>query len=148
MRIDNNVGCGIPSCPVDLGPDCMSTQHVDVVHGLTGYTGPAPLKGPYDSSGFPVGCKSACYANLDGDQGMLFPLCTGAAQRLMSLHSQLAQLLLGRAPHGGTRLLPVSRRLSTHASRVLHNDTHSARADATCGSSSVECLYRTRGSLC
>jgi hypothetical protein len=22
MRIDNNVGCGIPSCPVDLGPNC------------------------------------------------------------------------------------------------------------------------------
>lgn len=24
MRIDNNVGCGIPSCPVDLGPNCKS----------------------------------------------------------------------------------------------------------------------------
>ena len=22
VRIDNNVGCGIPSCPVDLGPNC------------------------------------------------------------------------------------------------------------------------------
>ncbi|KAJ7846186.1 thaumatin [Mycena leptocephala] len=43
MRIDNNVGCGIPSCPVDLGPNC-----------------PALLKGPFDSTGFPVGCKSAC----------------------------------------------------------------------------------------
>ncbi|KAJ7846051.1 thaumatin-like protein [Mycena olivaceomarginata] len=32
MRVDNNVGCGIPSCP----------------------------KGPFDSTGFPVGCKSAC----------------------------------------------------------------------------------------
>ncbi|KAF8639201.1 hypothetical protein AX17_001687, partial [Amanita inopinata Kibby_2008] len=50
MRIDNTVGCGIPSCPVDLGPNC-----------------PSPLKGPFDSSGFPVGCKSACYANLDGN---------------------------------------------------------------------------------
>lgn len=29
--------------------------------------GPAPLQGPYDSSGFPVGCKSACEANIDGD---------------------------------------------------------------------------------
>jgi hypothetical protein len=35
-------------------------------HGLIG---PAPLKGPYDSSGFPVGCKSSCLANLDGNQG-------------------------------------------------------------------------------
>ncbi|KAJ7114533.1 thaumatin-like protein [Mycena crocata] len=43
MRIDNNVGCPIPSCPVDLGPNC-----------------PADQKGPFDASGFPVGCKSAC----------------------------------------------------------------------------------------
>jgi hypothetical protein len=31
------------------------------------FLGPAALKGPFDSSGFPVGCKSACQANLDGD---------------------------------------------------------------------------------
>ncbi|EPT01966.1 hypothetical protein FOMPIDRAFT_1023010 [Fomitopsis schrenkii] len=60
MRIDNNVGCGIPSCPVDLGPNC-----------------PAALKGPYDSSGFPVGCKSACYANLDGNQANSPNCCSG-----------------------------------------------------------------------
>ena len=24
------------------------------------FIGPAALKGPYDSTGFPVGCKSAC----------------------------------------------------------------------------------------
>lgn len=29
--------------------------------------GPAPLQGPDDSTGFPVGCKSACEANLDGN---------------------------------------------------------------------------------
>ena len=34
---------------------------------LTIDTGPAALIGPYDSSGFPVGCKSACEADLDGD---------------------------------------------------------------------------------
>ncbi|KAF7368326.1 Thaumatin-like protein [Mycena venus] len=43
MRIDNDVDCGIPSCPVDLGPNCPDEQ-----------------KGPFDTSGFPVGCKSAC----------------------------------------------------------------------------------------
>ncbi|KZT19042.1 thaumatin-like protein [Neolentinus lepideus HHB14362 ss-1] len=59
-RIDNNVGCGIPSCPVDLGPNC-----------------PSPLKGPFDSSGFPVGCKSACDANLDGNQSNSPNCCTG-----------------------------------------------------------------------
>ncbi|GJJ13035.1 hypothetical protein Clacol_007284 [Clathrus columnatus] len=50
LRIDNNVGCPVADCPVDLGPNC-----------------PAPLKGPFDSTGFPVGCRSACQANLDGD---------------------------------------------------------------------------------
>lgn len=29
--------------------------------------GPGPLQGPYDSTGFPVGCKSACEANIDGN---------------------------------------------------------------------------------
>lgn len=40
--------CSVASCAVDLGPAC-----------------PAPLVGPLDSTGFPVGCKSACEANLD-----------------------------------------------------------------------------------
>lgn len=43
VRINNDKGCRVADCPVDLGPNC-----------------PAALKGPYDSSGFPVGCKSAC----------------------------------------------------------------------------------------
>ncbi|KAJ7662146.1 thaumatin-like protein, partial [Mycena polygramma] len=47
MRIDNNVGCAIPSCPVDLGPNC-----------------PALLIGPFDSTGFPVGCNSACLVDV------------------------------------------------------------------------------------
>ncbi|EKM51955.1 uncharacterized protein PHACADRAFT_212566 [Phanerochaete carnosa HHB-10118-sp] len=60
MRIDNDQGCGIASCPVDLGPNC-----------------PAALKGPYDSTGFPVGCKSACEANLDGDPANSPNCCSG-----------------------------------------------------------------------
>ncbi|KAG9040744.1 hypothetical protein FS837_000236 [Tulasnella sp. UAMH 9824] len=43
MRITNTGGCHVADCPVDLGPDC-----------------PANLKGPFDSTGFPVGCKSDC----------------------------------------------------------------------------------------
>ncbi|KAL1716423.1 thaumatin [Schizophyllum commune] len=43
MRIDNSGGCGVPDCPVDLGPNC-----------------PDNLKGPFNADGFPVGCKSAC----------------------------------------------------------------------------------------
>ncbi|KAF8178150.1 thaumatin [Mycena galopus ATCC 62051] len=61
MRIDNNVGCGIPSCPVDLGPDC-----------------PALLIGPFDSTGFPVGCKSACLVDaLNGNAANSPNCCSG-----------------------------------------------------------------------
>ncbi|KAJ8522081.1 hypothetical protein ONZ45_g1266 [Pleurotus djamor] len=52
-RIDNNKGCPVADCPVDLGPNC-----------------PSALKGPFDNVGFPVGCKSACVANLDGNPGV------------------------------------------------------------------------------
>jgi len=61
VRIDNNVGCGVASCPVDLGPDC-----------------PAPLIGPFDSTGFPVGCKSACDANLSGNPSDSPNCCSGS----------------------------------------------------------------------
>ena len=40
--------CSVASCPADLNPQC-----------------PAQLIGPLDSTGAPVGCKSACLANLD-----------------------------------------------------------------------------------
>ncbi|KAJ7777984.1 thaumatin-like protein [Mycena maculata] len=61
MEITNNVGCGVPSCPVDLGPDC-----------------PALLIGPFDSTGFPVGCKSACLVDaLNGDAGNSPNCCSG-----------------------------------------------------------------------
>ncbi|KAI0318326.1 thaumatin-like protein [Amylostereum chailletii] len=60
MRITTNVNCPTPACPVDLGPNC-----------------PAPLKGPFDSTGFPVGCKSACVANLDGNQANSPNCCSG-----------------------------------------------------------------------
>ncbi|QRV96038.1 pathogenesis-related protein PR5K (thaumatin family) [Ceratobasidium sp. AG-Ba] len=44
----------------DLGPNC-----------------PAPLKEPFDSTGFPLGCKSACVANLDGNQANSKNCCSG-----------------------------------------------------------------------
>ncbi|KAJ7075518.1 thaumatin-like protein [Mycena belliarum] len=50
MRIDNSGGCPVASCPVDLGPNCPGDQ-----------------KGPFDSTGFPVGCRSAC--NVDALAG-------------------------------------------------------------------------------
>ncbi|KAI0333044.1 thaumatin-like protein [Cubamyces sp. BRFM 1775] len=60
LRITNNKGCHVAGCSVDLGPNC-----------------PAPLKGPYDSTGFPVGCKSACEAGLGGDPANNPNCCTG-----------------------------------------------------------------------
>ncbi|KAJ7246857.1 thaumatin family-domain-containing protein, partial [Mycena haematopus] len=58
MRIDNNVGCGIPSCPVDLGQNCPGAQ-----------------KGPFDKSGFPVGCKSACTVDALNGRAANSPNC-------------------------------------------------------------------------
>ncbi|RXW23227.1 hypothetical protein EST38_g2625 [Candolleomyces aberdarensis] len=60
VRISNNVGCPVAECATDLGPNC-----------------PQALKGPFDASGFPVGCKSACFANLDGNPGNSRNCCTG-----------------------------------------------------------------------
>ncbi|EIM87365.1 Osmotin thaumatin-like protein [Stereum hirsutum FP-91666 SS1] len=61
MRIDNNKGCGVGSCPVDLGPNC-----------------PSDIQGPWDSSGFPVGCRSACQAGLSPDPANSPYCCTGS----------------------------------------------------------------------
>ncbi|KAL4242727.1 Thaumatin family protein [Abortiporus biennis] len=61
MRITNSAGCPVADCPVDLGPSC-----------------PASLKGPLDSTGFPVGCKSACAANLDGNPTNSPNCCSGS----------------------------------------------------------------------
>ncbi|KZT35717.1 thaumatin-like protein [Sistotremastrum suecicum HHB10207 ss-3] len=61
MAITTNVGCPTAKCGVDLGPIC-----------------PPQLQGPFDSSGFPVGCKSACEANLDGNPSDSPNCCTGS----------------------------------------------------------------------
>ncbi|KAH9888762.1 thaumatin family-domain-containing protein [Cubamyces lactineus] len=60
MRIENSKGCKISDCPVDLGPNC-----------------PTALKGPFDSTGFPVGCQSACSTHLDDDPSNSTSCCTG-----------------------------------------------------------------------
>ncbi|KAJ7835791.1 thaumatin family-domain-containing protein [Mycena leptocephala] len=58
VRIDNTAGCPIPKCAVDLGPNC-----------------PAALKGPFDSTGFPVGCKSACLVDALNGRAANSPNC-------------------------------------------------------------------------
>ncbi|KAF7320781.1 hypothetical protein HMN09_00164400 [Mycena chlorophos] len=61
LSITNNVGCGEPKCGVDLGPDC-----------------PSNLIGPFDSTGFPVGCKSACLVDaLNGNAANSPNCCSG-----------------------------------------------------------------------
>ncbi|KAG8996743.1 hypothetical protein FRB90_012644 [Tulasnella sp. 427] len=59
MRITNTAGCHVADCPVDLGPNC-----------------PPNLKGPFDSTGFPVGCKSDCL--VDPNPGNSPSCCTGS----------------------------------------------------------------------
>ncbi|KAJ6500259.1 thaumatin [Mycena vulgaris] len=62
VRIDNTAGCPIPECAVDVGPNC-----------------PATLKGPFDSTGFPVGCKSACLVDaLNGNAANSPNCCSGS----------------------------------------------------------------------
>ncbi|THH30492.1 hypothetical protein EUX98_g3709 [Antrodiella citrinella] len=44
VRIDNDQGCAVPQCAVDLGPNC-----------------PAPFQGPFNSTGFPLTQKCGQY---------------------------------------------------------------------------------------
>ncbi|KAF8352120.1 thaumatin-like protein [Amanita rubescens] len=55
--ISNTVGCGTADCTVDLGPNCLC---------IISYP-----------TGFPVGCKSACEADLDGNPSNSSNCCTG-----------------------------------------------------------------------
>ena len=59
VSITSSAGFHIANCGVDLGPNC-----------------PANLKGPYDSSGFPVGCKSDCL--VDPNPGNSPSCCSGS----------------------------------------------------------------------
>ena len=84
MRIDNDKGCPVPSRPVDLGPNCQCPLIPRERHttSLTFWAGPTPLKGPFDSNGFPVGCKSACAAGLSPDPNNSPNCCTGSHKTL------------------------------------------------------------------
>ncbi|KAG7094994.1 hypothetical protein E1B28_005790 [Marasmius oreades] len=61
VAITNNVGCPVANCPVDLNPGC-----------------PAELRGPANPDGSNAGCKSACLANLDGNQQDSANCCSGS----------------------------------------------------------------------
>lgn len=70
------IDCPAAGCPVDLIPNCEflsnAPKKATLSHmGLLCALGPDPLKGPFDSNGIAVGCKSACSANLDGNPSEL-----------------------------------------------------------------------------
>lgn len=70
MSVNTNTGCPIAGCFVDLGPNCALPSSAKHPWTLTCmWVGPAQLKGPFDATGFPVGCKTACLANIDGTPG-------------------------------------------------------------------------------
>ncbi|CAE6505793.1 unnamed protein product [Rhizoctonia solani] len=61
--VPSAMGCGIAECAVDLNANC-----------------PDPLRGPFapnTNNTVPIGCKSACTANLDGNPGNSAACCTG-----------------------------------------------------------------------
>ncbi|KAG8989795.1 hypothetical protein FRB94_014007 [Tulasnella sp. JGI-2019a] len=59
ISITNTAGCSTASCPVDLGPNC-----------------PSALQGPFDSTGFAVGCKSDCLVNANPSNSL--SCCSGS----------------------------------------------------------------------
>ncbi|PAV18274.1 thaumatin [Pyrrhoderma noxium] len=61
MSITNNKGCPVADCSRDLNANC-----------------PPQLRGPVDSRGAVLGCKSACIANLDGNQQNSANCCSGS----------------------------------------------------------------------
>ncbi|KIY72297.1 Osmotin, thaumatin-like protein [Cylindrobasidium torrendii FP15055 ss-10] len=61
VTITPTAGCSEASCPVDLNPDC-----------------PAEIAGPTGANGANAGCKSACLANLDGNQQDSANCCSGS----------------------------------------------------------------------
>jgi len=61
MKIDNNKGCPTADCAVNLIDGC-----------------PDALKGPVDPYSNVIGCKSSCFANVDGNPGNSSNCCSGS----------------------------------------------------------------------
>ncbi|KAF5358621.1 hypothetical protein D9758_007654 [Tetrapyrgos nigripes] len=59
MSITNNVGCNVADCPADLNANCPTELAQSGSNGV-------------------VGCKSACFANLDGNQQDSANCCSGS----------------------------------------------------------------------
>ena len=86
MSITNNVGCPVADCKVDLGkfftrPRILLVSFTHWPFFL--FVSPAPdcpaqLRKPLDASGKPLGCLSACAANVDGNQQDSPNCCSGS----------------------------------------------------------------------
>ncbi|KAH7108212.1 thaumatin family-domain-containing protein [Auriculariales sp. MPI-PUGE-AT-0066] len=61
MSITTDQACPTAGCYVDLLPIC-----------------PDPLKGPLDATGYPIGCRTSCLANLDGTPANSANCCSGS----------------------------------------------------------------------
>jgi len=70
MTITSNKGCPTASCPVDLNPACKpNSAYKPGAESFThGFLGPPELA-YRNADDVIVGCKSSCFANLNGDQG-------------------------------------------------------------------------------
>lgn len=79
MSVTPTAGCPAPECKADLNPDCTFLHHPENSSILTTdfTTGPAPLA-LKDPSGQIGGCKSACFANLDGNPQNSANCCSGS----------------------------------------------------------------------
>ena len=77
------------------------------------------MKGPYDSTGFPLGCKSACDANLDGDQGDILHLI---------FFNRIKLIYLFKPTH--RTAAPVSTTPRLHALRLASRTTRTSKATA------------------
>ncbi|KAJ3557945.1 hypothetical protein NM688_g1200 [Phlebia brevispora] len=80
IQVNNDVGCPVASCPVDLNPNCTySSKSLLRLRLNVSFTlGPAPLIGPTEPNGTVLGCKSACSAGLAPDPNNSPNCCTGS----------------------------------------------------------------------
>ena len=101
------------------------------IHRLSSFSGPSQLQGPFDSNGFPVGCMSACSANLDGDPSIYLSYrmrtCSDGTWHLQQTHQTavravLIRLLLVLRPEFSSIAFSVSQVPARVES--YHNEAH------------------------
>ncbi|KAJ7443980.1 Osmotin thaumatin-like protein [Mycena galericulata] len=82
MRIDNNVGCGIPSCPVDLGPNSNSPNCCTGDHDTAAT---CPPSGVTDYSYFKNNCPDAYAYAYDESSGTALWTCSASLNAVYTI---------------------------------------------------------------